>query len=311
MKHNALFITAISLLAAALLTGCSQNERSAAETVSQKPETTTASPTETTAGSTAAPETVPAAVTEKTASAAGTAASSTLASAANPKTYAHRLEIMTAALGSRPVPEKYLDERYSGTIPKRAQAAIDAGRDMLGSCARFCADKVRDCLYVEMYYGFGGEGAQYEYSFFRLDAGTGEITGRIDTEDLRIGLRDVYGMFTIGGRLMLASYHGFYAFNDAFDEIVVIDPENEPLAGSTAVCDGKVYLSTPHADSEGSTYKVYDPATGTLTDADDRIAPEHRQTVMEYLAEQYEKEIYRVSAEETESGEQKLIFEWD
>ena len=313
MKHFALFLTAAVLSASALLSGCVQNgssgAESTAETVTESVSTELETTTEAAAETTPERTEITTAVSSKTTAVKTTAATAT--STSKPKTYAHRLEIMKSALGSRPVPEKYLDQNYSGTVPKRAQSAIDAGRDMLGSCAGFCIDKVNGCLYVNMYFGFGEEGAQYEYSFFRLDADTGKITGRVDTEGLKIGLRDVYGLFSMGGRPLLASYHGFYTFNDAFDEIIVIDPENDPLAGSTVVCDGKVYLTTVPSDGSGVLHRIYDPASGSLKTVNDFQLPEHAETVMLYLAGQYQSEAFHLSEEDTESGETKLIFEWD
>lgn len=312
MKRRIMLLPGIILIAAVFLTGCSQKEIPDAASVAEVTETAAETEPETTAAAESTITASTAVQTSKTTAAATTAAET----ASAPKTYAHRLEMLNTELGSRPVPEKYLQADYSGTVPPRAQKAIDAGRDMLGTCSGFCTDSVRNCLYVRMYFGFGGEGAQYEYSFFRIDPASGEITGRIDTDDLQIGLRDVYAMFAIGGKLMLASYHGFYAFNDAFDEIVVIDPENEPLGGSTVICDGKIYLNTVSGeDDENGIPKtirsIYDPAAGTLTERGDEPLPEHAQTVMEYLAEQYADETTRLTAEETDAGETKLIFEWN
>ena len=67
--------------------------------------------------------------------------------------FSHSIEIMNTELGSRPVPDDLRKNEYSGDVRKRAQSAIDEGRDMLGDCEAFCVDRDNNYLFICMYYG--------------------------------------------------------------------------------------------------------------------------------------------------------------
>ena len=219
--------------------------------------------------------------------------------------FRHAFELSNTALGTRPVPERYLDPDAEN-IPRRAASAIAEGRDMVGDCWSRCADPERDCLYLCMYYGLNyDDSAKYDYTLYRLDA-DGTVTECCDFDSVR----DVYKMFVLKGRLMLATYYGFYYIDTENGEVVTVDAGNEPLGGSTLVTKDKVYLITANheADGTGSFYRMYDPAANTLTEITAEQIPDEAQTLYEY-SQNGEPQV-RIHTEGERGEIQNYIIEW-
>lgn len=226
--------------------------------------------------------------------------------------FSHSIEIMNTDLGSRPVPDNLRKNDYSGDVRKRAQSAIDEGRDMLGDCEAFCVDCDNNLLFICMYYGGDTVSAQIRngYTFYRVNTDTGEITELCNSNS--IGLRNVFSMFCINGKLFVSTYAGFYWINEESGDITVIDAENEPAGGSGFVSYNKIYLISHSKNIMSDTgnykvyYRVYDPETGVLEELEECPDMEDKVFFYNYMCDKGKL------ITEGESGRvQKFIFEWD
>lgn len=298
----------ILLTGALLLSGCGKQEPAAVqEAVTTAVTETTCLPAATTAEKlqTTIPKTTETfAVT--TVSTTSPEAAEPTATTERPAVFRHAYALSNTALGTRPVPEKYLDTDAEH-IPRRAASAISEGREMVGDCGSCCADPERDCLYICMYYGLNyDDSAKYDYTLFRLDA-DGTVTECCDFDSVR----DVYKMFVLKGRLMLATYHGFYYIDTETGDVITVDEKNEPLGGSLLCTNDRVYLITPDdaADETGAFYRMYDPAANTLTEITSEQIPDEAQTLYEYS--QNDEPRVRISTDGERGGIQNYIFEWE
>ncbi len=297
----------ILLTGAFLLSGCEKQEPAAVqEAVTTAVTETTSSPAATTAGElhTTVPKTTEtSAVT--TVPATSDTVPGTTATTERLAVFRHAYALSNTALGTRPVPEKYLDTDAEN-IPRRAASAVSEGREMVGDCGSCCADPERDCLYICMYYGLNyDDSAKYDYTLYRLDA-DGTVTECCDFDSVR----DVYKMFVLKGRLMLATYHGFYYIDTESGDVITVDEKNEPLGGSLLCTKERVYLITPNdaADGTGPFYRMYDPAANTLTEITSEQIPDEAQTLYEYS--QNDEPRVRISTDGERGGIQNYIFEW-
>lgn len=226
--------------------------------------------------------------------------------------FSNSIEIMNTELGSRPVPDNLRKNDYSGDIRKRAQSAIDEGRDMLGDCEAFCVDCDNNYLFICMYYGGDTVSAQIRngYTFYRVNTDTGEIRELCNSDS--VNLRNVFSMFCINGKLFVSTYAGFYWINEESGDITIIDAENEPAGGSGYVCNNKIYLIShsenkmPDTGNYNVYYRVYDPETGVLEELEECPDMEDKVFFYNYMCDKGKLII------EGESGKvQKFIFKWD
>lgn len=291
-----------SILILMMSTGCSGKNTSAESSTCVVTESVTENETETTATiTTTATLTV---TTSQTTSPVQTTTAAPI--------FSHSIEIMNTDLGSRPVPDDLRQNDYSGDVRKRAHSAIDEGRDMLGDCEAFCVDSDNNLLFICMYYGGDTVSAQIRngYTFYRVNTDTGEITELCNSDST--GLRNVFSMFCISGKLFVSTYEGFYWINEESGDITVIDAENEPAGGSGFVSYNKIYLIShsknimPDTGNYKVYYRVYDPETGVLEELEECPDMEDKVFFYNYMCDKGKL------ITEGESGKvQKFIFEWD
>ena len=300
MKRIMLF--AAAALAAVLSAGCSDHTKDPEKSSSAVTETAAAETADVTETSTAAAETA-AAVTAAT--------SSETASSA---VYEHRAEV-TASAFDRSVPEKYRS-MDAESIPKKVADIIDNGGKVSGILHSLWIDKDSDEIYLCVYYGdiYGYKSESLTinkgYSFYRLNGNTGELTFLADDDDSP--LRNFYAMMIMDGKLLAGSYHGFYLIDGEAHEIVTLDPDNEPLGGSTMVRDGKVYLIS-HVQSDTGKHepchRIYDPLTGEMTDVDGFADDLYdNPSFAEYADENNVP--YSISGVTDENGALTYVIEW-
>ena len=300
MKRIMLF--AALALAAVLSAGCSSHTRSSEKVSSAVVEaettvTTTVAETSTTVADTTAVTTTV------------TTATTTVSAV-----YEHRAEVAASAF-DRPVPEMYRN-MDAERIPKKVADIINNGGEVSGILYSLWISKDSDDIYMCVYYGdtYGyiseSESINKGYSFYRLNVNTGELTFLADDDDSP--LRNYYAMMIMDGKLLVGSYHGFYLIDGENHEIVTLDPDNEPLGGSTVVCGGKVCLISIVYSETGRHkvyHRIYDPATGEMTDVDgfdDDLYD--NQNFLEYV---YEKNApYRISEITDEINGLTYVIEW-
>ena len=300
MNRSIFAVVLLSVLM--MLAGCSGKNTSAESSCDVVTEVVTETETETTAAIT----------TTATLTVTASNTASTVQTTTVSPIFCHSIEIMNTELGSRPVPDDLRKNDYSGDIRKRAQSAIDEGRDMLGDCEAFCVDCDNNYLFICMYYGGDTVSAQLRngYTFYRVNTDTGEIRELCNSES--VNMRNVFSMFCINGKLFVSTYAGFYWINEESGDITIIDAENEPAGGSGFVSDNKIYLISHSENKMPDTgnykiyYRVYDPETGILEELEEYPDMEDKVFFYNYM---YENEKL---VTEGESGKvQKFIFELD
>lgn len=313
-------IIAAGMLAALCMTGCSGGEGMSDSGIIP----TEASQTTTAAVQTAT--TVQYTSTTQTASQTSTVTVTTVtkakttvpppATTVDTAVYNNWIEVSNDLL-TRPVPEVYTNGTYK--VPKALQSIIDEGREVRGALNDVFIDTEENNVYLCMYYGasygYGGEelSVRKGYSFYRINGDTGEITELANDDDSP--LRNKLSMTRIGGKLLVSSYHGFYFIDEENNEIITIDPINEPLAGSAHVSGGKVYLQSIELTDGPSNlvyYREYDPFTNVLRDITKEEAMSHPSennwNFYEYCY--YNAVKHRVTTEEGENGEKIYLIEW-
>lgn len=314
---NRLFISAeILLLAAALLTGCADSGKqppAVSEETAPEAAVTEATETASAAASTvtsAAPAATSAAAKSVTAAPETTASAET--TAPEPAAFGHWIEA-EQALFSRTVPEQYL----SYDLPAATRRAAEEGREITGSLYAVCADEAYNniyvCIYYGNHYGFGGEelSVRKGYSFYRIDSETAAITELANDDDSP--LRNLQSMFWLGGRLLVSSYHGFYAVDTENGGLITIDADFEPLCGGASVSGGKVSLTSVLFRDSGSTeehYREYDPASDTIREMtlEEAKAFPHDMNAAQYAAKQQSS--FRTTEKKDESGNLIYRIEW-
>ena len=321
----------VLILTAALLAGCSRNEQSIlpadteiatiTEPVTETQITTavtettisaTTGTTTQTIAQTAADTAVSFTTTYPTSAKSTTAAVSSTAQTSETVVYANAITVPVSAF-ARLVPEEY---RTVQNFPKKTKEALENGTEITGKLLDYWiepeADTIWLCVYYGHLYGFGGEDLSIRkgYSFYRVCISTGEITKIADDDDST--LYNLHVMMPWDGRLLVSSYHGFYYVDEEAGKIVTVDACNEPLAGSTNVGGGKIYLLTHDRTPDGSEihYRVYDPAKNKLTEL----------TQAAYYAAETESNFYvyawnhRIAShavkEENGDGENVYRIEW-
>lgn len=300
MKRSLIPFVLLSILM--MLAGCSEKNTSSESSSDVVTEAVTETETETTAAIT----------TTATLTVTASNTASTVQTTTVSPIFCHSIEIMNTELGSRPVPDNLSKNDYTGNVKKRAQSAIDEGRDMLGDCEAFCVDRDNNYLFICMYYG--GDTVSFQirngYTFYRVNTDTGEITELCNSDSIK--LRNVFSMFCINGKLFVSTYAGFYQINEESGDIAIIDSENEPAGGSGYVCNNKIYLIShsenkmPDTGNYKAYYRVYDPETGILEELEEYPDMEDKVFFFDYM---YDNEKLIT---EGESGKvQKFIFQWD
>ncbi len=305
----------ILLTAALLLNGCGNSGKQPAATLSVPSETvtettaTTASTAETT--SSAAASAVTTAVTKPFTTAAATTASA-VTTATEPPASEHWIEV-AQSLFSRTVPEQYRD--YD--LTEEARKALEDGTEIMGILRNVCIDEENNNVYVCIYYGqnygFGGEELSVKkgYSFYRIDGDTAAVTELANDDDSP--LRNMQTMFRLGGRLLISSYHGFYAVDEENGGLIIVDEENEPICGGASVSGDKVYMTTVlkrETSSPEEHYREYDPVTNTLREItlEETKAIPKDMNVSEYAYERSKD--CRVTKKEDEDGNLIYRIEW-
>lgn len=251
----------ILLTAAALLNGCGDSGKQLGAELSVPSE----SVTETTVTAATTAETTTSAVTNPVTTVATTIVSA-VTTTTEPPAFEHRIDA-AQSLFSRTVPEQYKD--YD--LTEQARKAYEDGTEIMGSLRDVCVDEEHNNVYVCIYYGqnygLGGEelSVRKGYSFYRIDGDTAAVTELANDDNSP--LRNMQTMFRLGGRLLISSYHGFYAVDEENGGLITVDEENEPIAGGASVSGDTVYMTTVlnrDTSSPEEHYREYDPVTNTL-----------------------------------------------
>ncbi|MBP0973606.1 MAG: hypothetical protein J5851_06850 [Oscillospiraceae bacterium] len=302
-------LTAALLLAAMLYTGCAAAQ-TASEPAMTEPMTETAAPTteplpETTEASTVPTETTEAAtepVTEET-------TEETAELTTEPIHFANRLEVMKSAFETRPVPDHCFNRDPEDLTPQ-VRKAIEEDRGMYGRVCCWCIDRETGDVYVCLNYSAIQFNRFEDYAFYRIDGSSGEVNAICDADWMKenrgvstIG-EDAYGLYWVGGKLLFASYGGFYQIEQD-GEFVMVDGDWEPQGGYGLIGKDTVKLAGMSGVYE------YDPRTGSKTPLEEYSGEGVMVSINEYLMRPTPQLQEQVLFEGENGTDQKVIFEWE